>query len=144
MNADQLHQIFMQHVRITDACWTWEDEITSAGYGRFYVDHALGLPRRVMAHRWMYVRVRGPVMPGLVIDHICMNKICVRPDHLQAITHGENVKLSRSYRSGRCKKDLHDLSPDNVYVWHGKENCRACRRTSNLASYHRTKPSTRS
>src|SRR6202030_118623 len=62
-------------------CWLWLGACNEFGYGKF---------GKVKAHRFSYEREKGPIPDGLEIDHLCRNKSCVNPDHLEAVTHGEN------------------------------------------------------
>ena len=66
------------------------------GYGVFMLNG-----KQLKAHRFMYEQVHGPIPEGLVIDHRCSNPSCVRPDHLDAVTQGENVQ--RTWDRGRRK-----------------------------------------
>jgi hypothetical protein len=77
----------------SDGCWIW----TAAKWGHpRYPNDKYGQFRdgsvRVCAHVYAYRRVRGPIPAGLEIDHLCPNKLCVNPDHLEAVTHQENIK----------------------------------------------------
>lgn len=65
-------------------CWIWHGQINSNGYGKF---------RNNYAHRIMYYAYNGLYHEqGLVLDHLCRNRRCVNPSHLELVTIGENVK----------------------------------------------------
>jgi HNH endonuclease len=92
---------FWSHVSKTDGCWPW-----TAGYrqqGRYkHGMFALASGITVYAHRFSYRVTYGPI-GSLRIHHTCGNGLCVRPDHLQAMTHAEHqnhhVQLARKNRS---------------------------------------------
>lgn len=75
-------------------CWVWTGHRSYDGYGRFGVG---GIPRN--AHRVSYRWLAGPIPPGLVLDHLCRVRACVRPDHLEAVTIATNAR-----RSGEVRK----------------------------------------
>ena len=104
-------------------CWLWLGA-SNGLYGNFKVGRR---PDRttVGAHRFSYVIHKGPIPDGLEIDHKCNNKLCVNPDHLQAVTHKRNQEF-KSERMLFCKNGhlRDDLYVDNV----GKKHCRYCRR----------------
>lgn len=70
-------------------CWDWTGNIQgAAGYGRIHVGHRTS----TYAHRLSYEAFVGPIPEGLVIDHLCRNRRCVNPAHLEPVTNGENVR----------------------------------------------------
>lgn len=68
-------------------CWLWAGGLDTGGYGR-----ALHLKTSWPIHRFMYVQFIGPVPDGLELDHLCRVRSCVNPEHLEAVTHEENMR----------------------------------------------------
>lgn len=77
-----------------DGCWIWTGAKTRGGYGNL---NLLGVTTR--AHRAAYMLLVGEIPVGLVLDHLCMTKACVRPDHLEPVTPAENTRRWRAYVS---------------------------------------------
>lgn len=104
-------------------CWRWTGFISHKGYGRF----SFGM-RSGHAHRFAYATLVGPIGDDREIDHLCRNRACVNPAHLEAVTHGENLK--RRHPGGvqtHCKNG-HEFTPENTYQRpNGTRLCRTCK-----------------
>lgn len=129
-------------------CIEWPGSLSADGYGiwRGTVD---GKKRQLRAHRIVYEAVFGPIPGDLVIDHLCRNRACSQPWHLEPVTRGENVRRgivsevqkARHAARTRCKHD-HPLEGENVRMKvDGKgvpyRECVTCRREINRR--HRAK-----
>ncbi len=88
-------------------CWVW-GRSAPQGYGRINV-HG----RAVAAHRFSYQHFKGPIAVGLEIDHLCCNKRCVNPDHLDAVSQAENVRRYWNPNLGR----LHHTEIAEIDEW---------------------------
>lgn len=71
----------------SNGCWIYNGSSLSSGYGVFYYQSA-GL----MAHRISYQLLVGEIPDGLVLDHLCRNKLCINPEHLEPVKQGENAR----------------------------------------------------
>lgn len=111
----------------TSDCWLWQRSLTTTGYGQIKRN---GIYKFV--HRLAYEKEYGPIADGLVIDHLCRQRSCIRPDHLEAVTHQENLLRGETIAANHAKrKDCrngHSLEGDNLYMTpNGRRNCRKCR-----------------
>jgi hypothetical protein len=82
-----------------NGCWVWTGT-TSRGYGLVWQDG-----RRRMAHRALYEAVVGPLPEDLKLDHLCRNKACINPDHLEPVTEAENIRRGISPSAVNARKD---------------------------------------
>lgn len=114
-----------------NGCWDWVGTVNPNGYGLFWNGQ-----RVVPAHRWTYERTKGPIPKGLQLDHLCRNRKCVNPDHLEAVSHKENclrgvgvgaVNAAKTH----CKYG-HAFTPENtrhIAQPRGPQRlCRTCKR----------------
>lgn len=76
---------FWSRVEKTDSCWNWTGSCFATGYASFWIPR-----RRVVAHRYAYELLIGPIPEGLQLDHMCHNRKCVNPDHLRPVTAKQN------------------------------------------------------
>jgi hypothetical protein len=96
------------------------------GYGIFCVG---GVNK--LAHRYAYEQKNGPIPKGLEIDHLCQVPMCVNPDHMEPVTHNENMARGKPTRT-RCKHG-HEFTPENTVIRKRKtgktyRECRECER----------------
>lgn len=103
-------------------CWLWTAARDKRGYGYFTPSPG----HQVMAHRFAFELANGAIPEPLEIDHLCRTPGCVRPDHLEAVTHRENVRRGEGGRprQERCLNGhLFDYRDAN-----GRGRCRSCTR----------------
>ena len=88
-------------------CWEWLAAVHhQTGYAQFWdgTKTPSGSNRTVLAHRWAFEEWRGPVPEGLECDHLCRNRACVNPGHIELVTHTENVRRSNSTKLSLVEK----------------------------------------
>jgi hypothetical protein len=111
--------------------WLWTGWANSDGY--HYVRHD---GRDQPAYRVVWEITVGPIPDGLELDHLCQTPLCVRPDHLEPVTHAENQARIRT-RQKSCRRAGHDWTdPGNVRTRpNGRRYCAECDRLSQRARY---------
>jgi hypothetical protein len=107
-------------------CWTWLKQINKDGYGRFYY-----AKRECLAHRAAYEILVGPVPAGLELDHLCRNRSCVNPDHLEPVTHRENLLRGSTGPAQNAAKTHcmrgHEFTAENTrQSAANKRSCKEC------------------
>jgi hypothetical protein len=115
-------------VKKTKNCWIWQG-CKAKGYGVIGVGRRGGKQRG--AHIVLYELTVGPVPQGMELDHLCRNRACVRPDHLEPVTHQENclrgmAPTAIAFRTNLCLRG-HSFTEDNTYWHRGKRGCKICR-----------------
>lgn len=130
MFSERDRQKFLSKTRaVPSGCVEWAGGVDARGYGHFYLDG-----RTLFAHRVALILAgRGPI-DGYVIDHLCRNRRCVRPDHLEAVSDRVNILRGSGPSAAHSVKTHcsqgHPFDEQNTYmrVRNGRlvRGCRAC------------------
>jgi hypothetical protein len=128
---------FVSKIALGDSCWPWLARKAGGGYGYFSLS---GKEKR--AHRVAYEEFVGAIPPGLDLDHLCRNRICVRPDHLEPVSRSENnrrglsgANLVEMYRSRTHCPQGHAYDEANTACSKGERRCVTCRRDQDRRRY---------
>lgn len=126
-------------------CWKWMGARTKNGYGYFHVDRR----RRHGAHRIAYELMVGPISESLTIDHLCRNRSCVNPEHLEPIPLRENILRGSGFSARNAKKTHckwgHRFDDINTYLdRNGWRMCKICRQRRKRKLYQRHRDITKS
>lgn len=135
-NLEDASRVFLKRLVKGPGCWFLTTATSTRGYS--IVQPKSG---RQYGHRVAYELYVGPIPEGLVLDHLCRNRACVNPDHLEPVTSRENVlrgagSTIRTYHTNVCQRG-HLLVGSNEYIRpdNGRRMCRECTR---LARQRRT------
>jgi hypothetical protein len=120
----------------SDACWPWHEPAVNKvnGYGYLHIGRENGVHRRALAHRFAYEMIVGPIPDGLHIDHLCRNRACVNPAHMEPVTQRENTLRGIAVSATNARKTHcsagHEFTSENTRTRsdNGGRRCRTCAR----------------
>lgn len=118
-----------EKLQVTDGCWEWTGARNARGYGVFHLTRG----HQISAHRAVWIVIRGPLRDDLQLDHLCRNRACVNPDHLDPVSARENILRGLSPAAWHvfvraCPRG-HPYNEENTYVaQNGGRSCKICRR----------------
>ena len=108
-----------RYVVAAGGCWNWIGTINKDGYPLIRFKY-----RQWRAHRLHFAFYKGALVPEMEIDHLCNNRRCVNPAHLEQVTSDENNRRAAE-RRGTCRRG-HVRTPENL-IWTGHSSaCREC------------------
>jgi len=129
----KLEDRFWAKVDKIGPCWLWTGATQKSGYGGINI-----AGRRHLVHRVAYEFVIGPIPDGLEIDHTCGTRNCVNPEHLEVVSHAENMRRGYWTTKTHCRNG-HEFTPDNTKIEvGGYRRCLTCRRATDARRRART------
>ena len=118
---------------LPNGCIEWVAYVGENGYGRFYING-----RGALAHRWSYEFHVGPIPDGLVIDHLCRNRACVNPSHLEPVPQSANVQRGNG-PALRVERALAATHCPNGHPYLERGECRTCKKDRAREYYERNR-----
>ena len=137
-------------IQISDTCWHWTGRITTFGYGEVTKGSRInGTNRTYRAHRLAYETLVGPIPDGMELDHLCKNRRCVNPSHLEPVSHAENHRRANCSRNGAHERTKthcpqgHPYMGENLYISQTRRGtparrCRTCQRRHGFTYRHKS------
>lgn len=117
---------FKKHIKLNKVtgCWDVVTKLKPDGYCQFRVNG-----RYVYIHRWAYENWLGPIPAGMTLDHLCRNKGCANPSHLEPVTLQENILRSNNMAAQHARKTVAICGhPFDGFNGNGARQCNACRK----------------
>jgi hypothetical protein len=141
---ERLPEKIRERIELTSTCWNWSGAPNCNGYGR----RGISKKKELLAHRLMYELLVGPIPPGLTLDHICRNRMCVNPAHLEPVTNKVNIlrgesPAAKNARKTHCPKG--HLFDETNTLWERQRSgalgrkCKTCKYEYHHGWYQRNK-----
>lgn len=113
---------FWDKVEKTETCWLWTSTVNSKGYAHFKLQN-----RQKTAHRLAYLLTGASLSEELHLDHLCRNRRCVNPAHMEPVSHRENILRGEGLAAVNARKETAMCGhPFNEDIGKGHRRCREC------------------
>lgn len=124
-----LDRLNSKTVITSTGCWEHQGKRTAKGYVRITIGSRVDASNRLeYVHILGWEQLVGPRDRALTLDHLCENKACWNPQHLEQVTNAENKKRGGD-RMTHCRRG-HERNEQNTYIKpDGKRQCRVCKRS---------------
>ena len=119
-------------IDFSGSCWEWQGNRSRWGYGKVYFGR-----QHWRAHRLLYTWLVGPIPAGLVLDHLCRNPGCVRPDHLEVVTDAQNILRGNGAAASNARLTHCLRGHESTRQTPLQRVCLACRREQRRARWAR-------
>lgn len=130
LTLDQETFLNNRHIHFTSTCWIWLGclkKASGSNLGGYSLAYCPDIKKPGVFHRYAYRLWKGPIPDGLQIDHLCRNRACVNPSHLEAVTGKENQRRASLFVT-HCPLG-HPYNEENTYFKYGyRKICRTCHR----------------
>jgi len=119
----------LDKIEIQNGCWFWTAALDRGGYARLN-----DWPKTYQAHKWLYEYFYNISTTNL--DHLCRNRSCVNPLHLESVTNKVNILRGIGITAVNARKTQcphgHAYTPENTDIQHFSygvgRSCKTCRR----------------
>jgi hypothetical protein len=134
LQPEQFKEKLLSKLALSNGCWVFTDSLDKDGYGRMRCGD-----KKVRTHRLSYEIFIGSIPEGMVIDHLCRNRSCANPDHLEAVTTKENILRGETGHILKNKTHCpqgHEYNKVNTRVKPtGHRSCKECDKISHGKRY---------
>lgn len=132
----EIEERIKSKIQLGESCWKWIAATQGAGYGTVWNKKT---KKVVLAHRYVYELIKGEIPKGLTLDHLCRNRACVNPDHLEPVSMKENILRGVSPSAKKARQVLcirgHELS----VAPSGARRCYVCVKAYNQDAINKEK-----
>lgn len=132
----QILDRFWSKTDLTGPCWNWKAGKDRYGYGEFRFDGKM-----VRSHRFSYEQYFGKIHSDVKLDHLCRNRGCVNPTHLEIVTSKENTlrgfgPAAKNFKKTHCSRG-HEYNEENTIKYENRRHCKTCDIIRNNMRYNK-------